>query len=161
MKDINEVRIEGRLGGFPKVHEYKGRTTISFSIATNDELVDEAGFATEVTNWNRVTASGDLANELLDQLAVGTKVLVTGRVVTRDWKDANGQRRYITEIRAVAVDVIAQSRKVHADTGAPLYPDAAARVAAARATPPPIPRPPASPQDWAQRSTMADDDLPF
>lgn len=165
MPDVNEVRIEGRLGGFPKVHEYKGQTNISFSIATNDELVDSAGFITETTIWNRICVSGQLALDLLDELRTGLKVMVTGKLVTRDWKTPTGERRYITEVRAYAVDIASNARRVNADADKPMYPETAARVAAARtaqrATPPPLP--PTTAQDWAERRTAADnfDDMPF
>lgn len=111
MTDFNQAIILGNLTRDPEVRSTpNGQTVANFSVATNRRWTNkETGQLQEEVEFHNVVAWGKLAEICGQILYKGRRVLVVGRLRTRNWEGQDGLRRYTTEI--VARDISA--------TGAP------------------------------------------
>lgn len=104
-RGLNKVMIIGNLGRDPEMrYTSSGRPVTSFSVATNRVSVTPEGERRQFTEWFNVVAWGNLAETCNQYLRKGSRVYIEGRLQTRSWEDAEGQRRYRTEL--VARDLI-------------------------------------------------------
>lgn len=58
------------------------------------------------TTWFGVTVFGDDAELLSEQVSKGSKVVVTGRLITREYDGSDGQRRQSLEVDYATVAVV-------------------------------------------------------
>lgn len=102
MPSINKVILIGHLGRDPESRYLpSGETVCNFSIATSDAWKDKAtGERKDLTEWNRISAFGRLAEVCGEFLKKGAMVYIEGSLRTRKWQDKDGNDRYTTEIRA-------------------------------------------------------------
>ncbi len=101
---MNTVIIHGNLGTDPEVRATgSGLTVANLSIATN-ERKKENGEWVDHTEWHRVAVFGKQAESCAKFLSKGSKVLVQGKLRTRNFTDKNGQERWSTEILADNVE---------------------------------------------------------
>ncbi len=99
--NLNKVFILGNLTRDPEVRALpSGQTVISFGVATNRFYTTETGEKKQSTEFHNVVAFGKLADIGSRYLTKGSMVLVEGRIQTRSWEDASGNKRYRTEIIA-------------------------------------------------------------
>jgi single-strand DNA-binding protein len=95
----NSVRLIGHLGDAPKVIQFEsGRKIANFSLATNENYVDNAGNRKSETTWHRLVAHGKVANQAEKYLQKGMEIAVEGKLTNRSWEDKEGKKRYITEV---------------------------------------------------------------
>lgn len=97
---MNQVILIGHLGQDPDVGETSGnKRWARLSIATSETWRDKAtGERREKTEWHRVVVWGDgLANMLKTHARKGSKLMVQGKLTTREW-EKDGVKRYATEI---------------------------------------------------------------
>jgi len=101
---VNKVILIGRLGADPDVRYSPNGTAIArLSLATNESVPAGEGNWEERTEWHRIVAFGKTAESCGNYLSKGRLIYVEGRLQTRQWEDAQGVKRYTTEI--VARDV--------------------------------------------------------
>lgn len=101
MRTFQAFTALGTLGQDPKVSSTtSGKKVANFNIATEDSYFDSSGQKKESTDWHRVTAWGELAQIAEAYLRKGVQCFVRGKVKTRSYENANGQKVYITEIIA-------------------------------------------------------------
>lgn len=113
---VNKVILIGRLGADPEVrYTTSGRANVNFSLATNYYWKDQDGNKQEKTDWHRVVAWGKLAEIIGEWLKKGSPVYIEGRLQTRSYDDANGVKKYITEV--VATDMEMLGTKGQSDGG--------------------------------------------
>jgi len=99
--EMNKVILMGRLGQAPELrYTQSGDAVCNFSVATNNKWTDENGKKQESTEWHRVVMFKKQAENCNQYLVSGSKVLVEGKLKTRQWEDKDGNKRYITEISA-------------------------------------------------------------
>lgn len=100
MKSLrNSVTLIGNLGKDPEVKSFEsGKKMATFSIATNDSYKDSSGEKIQDTQWHNVVIWGPLAEVAEKYLKKGNEVCVEGKLVHRSYDNANGEKRYITEI---------------------------------------------------------------
>ena len=101
MAGINKVILVGCLGKDPQiVTTSNGNKLASFSIATSDTWKDKTtGERKERTEWHSISVtSPSLAGFTEKYLMKGMKVYVEGKLLTREWTDNNGNKRYKTEV---------------------------------------------------------------
>lgn len=107
MSGVNKVIILGRLGADPEVKSVgNGSMVARLSIATSESWNDKEGQKQERTEWHRVVVWGKLAELCGKYLSKGRQAYVEGRLQTRQWEDAQGQKRYSTEVVASTVQFI-------------------------------------------------------
>jgi single-strand DNA-binding protein len=98
-RGVNKVILLGNLGQEPDVRATtQGRVIANLSLATAEIWKDQQGQRQEKTEWHRVVMFGRTAEIARDYLRKGSRIYLEGRLVTRKWKDRDGQDRYTTEI---------------------------------------------------------------
>jgi len=101
MAGLCKATIIGNLGGDPEMrYTPAGRAFTTFNVACNRTYTTPEGERREETEWFRVTAWSRLA-ELCNQfLSKGRRVYIEGRLSSRSWEGADGQKRFSLEISA-------------------------------------------------------------
>ena len=100
MKSINQAMVLGNLTKDPELrYTPNGHPVMNFSIATNREWFDKnTQEKKEAVEFHNIVFWGKAAEILAQYVSKGNKLLVQGRLQTRNWEDKNGVKRYITEI---------------------------------------------------------------
>jgi single-strand DNA-binding protein len=99
-RSLNKVMIIGHLGRDPEMRfTSSGRPVAAFSVATTHGWSEE-GNHHEETEWFHVVTCGGLAELCKKRLHKGSQVYVEGRLQTRHWEGAEGERHFRTEIVA-------------------------------------------------------------
>jgi single-strand DNA-binding protein len=100
MKGVNLAIILGNVGNDPEMRDTQsGDKVASFSVATSEQWKDKNGQKQEKTEWHKVTAFGHLAGIIGQYVRKGSKVYISGKIVTQKW-DKNGVTQYSTGIIA-------------------------------------------------------------
>ena len=101
MSSLNRVMLIGSLGRDPEIRTLNsGERVANFSVATSERWTDKSsGEKKEKTEWHNVVVFNDgLATICEKYLKKGSKVYIEGQIQTRGWEDANGEKKYKTEI---------------------------------------------------------------
>jgi single-strand DNA-binding protein len=97
----NRVQLIGNLGGAPEIKEFDGGNKLArFSIATSEFFTNKKGEKVTETQWHNVVAWGKLAENVQKLLQKGSQVAIDGKLVSRNYTDKEGTKRYITEVVA-------------------------------------------------------------
>lgn len=98
--DLNLCQFIGRLGRDPETKYTPGGDAVTnFSIACGEQWNDKSsGEKQERTEWIRCIAWRKLGEICGEYLKKGSQVYVSGKMVTRKWKDKEGNERYSTEV---------------------------------------------------------------
>lgn len=108
----NLVRLVGNLGHGPEVREIApGRKVARMSLATNESYTNGSGERVTDTQWHTVVAWGRMAEVAERLLAKGSSVIVEGRLSHRSFADADGLKRYVTEIVMRDLKVLASGKR--------------------------------------------------
>lgn len=98
---LNKAIIIGNLTRDPELRAIpSGVQVASFGVATNRVWKDKDGKKQESADFHNVVVFGRQAETVSQYLRKGSSVLVEGRMQTRSWDDASGQKKYRTEIVA-------------------------------------------------------------
>jgi single-strand DNA-binding protein len=112
-RGLNKVQVIGNLGADPEERHSEGGSPVSnFRVAVNRRWKDAEGSPQEHTEWIPAVAFGPLAEVCNQYLSKGREVYVEGRMQTRSWDDAQGNRRYRTEVLAQDVIFLGQRSEV-------------------------------------------------
>lgn len=96
MTGVNKVILIGNLGKGPEIkYTPNGQAIAKFSLATTERKNGE-----DKTEWHWITAFGRLAEVCAEYLEKGRQVYIEGRLQTRTWDGAEGDRRFRTEVIA-------------------------------------------------------------
>jgi single-strand DNA-binding protein len=98
---INKVILVGNVGSDPEIKTTQvGGEIANFSIATSERWKDKAsGEMKEKTDWTRVVVfSPGLVNVIKEYVNKGSKLYIEGKLQTREYDDAQGNKRYSTEV---------------------------------------------------------------
>ena len=107
-KHINALRNQAQLIGFvgndPEITELEGGKRLArFSLATNEIYTNTEGERQVSTQWHTIVA-WDKQAEIAEKYVVkGKEVAISGRILHRSYKDAEGQTRNTTEIRCTDI----------------------------------------------------------
>ncbi len=98
--NLNKVILVGRLTKDPEARTTpSGQTVCNFGLATNRVWTDrETNQKQEKTEFHNIVLWRKLAEIAAQYLKKGSLVLIEGRMETRSWQDANGNKRYKTEV---------------------------------------------------------------
>jgi single-strand DNA-binding protein len=101
MNTTNRVQLTGNLGNNPEIKIFdNGDKLARFSMATKEEYTTRQGEKASDTQWHSITARGKIAEKVESELQKGSFVSIEGRLVTRNYVDKNGQKKYVTEVVA-------------------------------------------------------------
>jgi single-strand DNA-binding protein len=105
MRSVNKIILVGNLAADPEVRQtQKGTTVATFAVATNRDFTSN-GEKKKVTDFHRVVAWAELGEICGKYLEKGKAVYIEGMVLNRAY-EKDGERRYVTEIRADFVNML-------------------------------------------------------
>lgn len=100
-KSINKVQLLGHVGKDPEIRHRQntGEKIATFTLATSDNWKDKTTGETKTqTEWHRIVVfSARLAEVIEKYVRKGSKLLVEGKITTREWDD-KGIKKYVTEV---------------------------------------------------------------
>jgi len=106
-KDFNQAIVMGNLTRDPELRTTPGGQSVaSFAVATNRSWNDPSGERKDSVEYHDVVAWGKLGELVSNYLAKGRKVLVVGRLQTRNWDAQDGTKRQRTEIVATDINFV-------------------------------------------------------
>ncbi len=100
MKNMrNKVQLIGNLGKDPEVRTLdSGKKMARFTLATNENYKNAKGEKVTETQWHQLVAWGKTAEVIEQYVQKGQEIAVDGKLITREWNDKEGIKRYTTEI---------------------------------------------------------------
>lgn len=167
---MNKVVLLGRLTKEPEVKMTASQVSFcNFTIAVDRRFKDNNG--QRQADFISCVAWRQTAQFIGNYFHKGSKILVGGSIQSRSYDDANGQKRYVTEVVVDEVD-FADSTRADGQVGysavptAPAAPTAPIAPAAPTApTAPVAPMAPIAPVDMGMSDAFgpadSDDNLPF
>ncbi len=105
--NLNKVILVGRLTKDPEARTTpSGQTVCNFGLATNRVWTNrETNQKQEKTEFHNIVLWRKLAEIASQYLRKGSLVLIEGRMETRSWQDANGNKKYKTEVVAESMQL--------------------------------------------------------
>ena len=98
---VNHVVLVGNLGSDPEVRTFGDQQKLTrLSLATHEIVRKRSGEREWQTEWHQVAAWAALGERAAKPMRKGRNVLVEGRLQTRVWADARGNKHITAEIRA-------------------------------------------------------------
>lgn len=95
----NKVQLIGNLGNDPEIITLEsGKKLAKFSLATNETYKDSEGQKQTKTDWHSLIAWGKTADIVEKYLGKGKEIAIEGKLITRNYNDKDGNKRYITEV---------------------------------------------------------------
>ncbi|MGD0284088.1 MAG: single-stranded DNA-binding protein [Candidatus Saccharimonadales bacterium] len=102
-RSVNQVFLIGNLTRDPELRQTpNGQNVCGFGLALNRAYRTQTGDWQEATDFIDIVTWGPLAERVSQYLAKGRRVLVQGRLQSRNWEQ-DGQKR--TKVEVVANDV--------------------------------------------------------
>jgi single-strand DNA-binding protein len=96
---VNKVILVGNVGKDPETRYLDEATAISkFPLATSETYKNRSGERVSTTEWHNIVLWRGLAQVAEKYVKKGTQLYIEGRIKTRSYDDADGNRKYITEI---------------------------------------------------------------
>ena len=104
---MNKVILVGNVGRDPEVRYLDGNggaqggnsKVATFPLATSERFRDRNGNTQEATEWHNIVSfrNADVCEKFVRK---GTQLFVEGRILTREYTDQTGTKKYRTEIVA-------------------------------------------------------------
>ena len=109
MAGINKVVLIGHIGKDPDIFTFDdGTKRMSFSLATTESYkVRTTNEWRDQTEWHNIVGYRYLAEK---NIAKGDLIYVEGKIKNRKYNDRDGNERYITEILAEKINMLAHPR---------------------------------------------------
>ena len=99
MSGVNKAILVGNVGKDPEVrHLDNGRSVAKFPLATTERYKNKEGERVERTEWHNINMWSPLAEIAEKYIRKGSKLYVEGRIQTRNYEDASGNKKYFTEV---------------------------------------------------------------
>ncbi len=150
---LNKVILIGNVGKDPTVRYIdNGRGVANFTLATSDRgyTTSTGTVVPERTEWHNIVVWGNQVPFVERWVKKGSGLYVEGKLRTRSYDDANGIKRYVTEIYADRVEFYSTgSRPADSSQATPSQPASTPYVQ------------PAQPAGPAASEPSDVDDLPF
>jgi single-strand DNA-binding protein len=106
---VNKVILIGNVGKNPEVRYFdNGGAVANFSLATTERGYTAAN-GTQVpdrTEWHNIVMWRSLAEIAEKYVKKGSKIYIEGKIRTRSYDDANGNKRYVTEIWGDSMELL-------------------------------------------------------
>jgi single-strand DNA-binding protein len=116
-RGLNKVLIIGNLGRDPEMrYTPSGRPVTTFSVATSRSWNTSEGEKRIETEWFNVVAWSSLAEICKQHLTKGQQVYIEGRLQTRHWDDAEGNKHTSVEIVANEMIILGERRDASEST---------------------------------------------
>ena len=123
---LNKVMLIGNVGRDPEVRYLdgngqngQGTKVATFTLATTERYRDRNNELRENTEWHNIVAwrqSADVAEKFVKK---GTQLYIEGRLRTRSYTDAQGVKKYTTEITVDNLQLLGRRPDEQQDGGYP------------------------------------------
>ncbi|MDP8977970.1 MAG: single-stranded DNA-binding protein [Actinomycetota bacterium] len=103
MATENQITLVGNLTDDPELrYTPSGVAVANMRVAVNRRIRnrDTNEWEDRTDGFFNVNVWRDYAENAAESLGRGTRVLVTGRLISRSWEDREGQTRWVTEVEA-------------------------------------------------------------
>ncbi len=124
---VNKVILIGNVGKDPDVRYLdNGVAVANLTLATTERGYSAAN-GTQVpdrTDWHNIVLWRGLAEVAEKYVRKGSKLYIEGKIRTRSYDDASGNKRYVTEIYADNLEMLDRRQDAN-NEGAPFPPPAA------------------------------------
>ncbi len=115
MLNMNRATLVGHAGRDPEIRDLKNRgKAATFTLATTEKWTDADGRPAEATEWHRIVVYGPTVAAVETMLRKGDRVMVEGRIATREYRDREDVARSVTEIvvagRQGLVNILSERR---------------------------------------------------
>jgi single-strand DNA-binding protein len=102
MANGNNITLVGNLTRDPELRFTSGgRAKTGFGLAVNRRWMDRnTNEWQEQTSFFNIVCWGDLAENVQESLAKGSRAMVSGRLEQRSWETENGDKRSVVEVVA-------------------------------------------------------------
>ncbi|HKL72486.1 MAG TPA: single-stranded DNA-binding protein [Marinilabiliaceae bacterium] len=119
---VNKVILLGNVGKDPEIKYFDNDVAVAnFTLATSERAFKtrDGQEIPERTEWHNIVAWRGLAKIAESYIKKGSQLYIEGKLRTRSYDDANGVKRYSTEIVADIINLL--GRRPSSDSAAP-YP---------------------------------------
>lgn len=119
---MNKVMLIGNVGVDPDVRYVdKGVAVASLRLATTERgyTLPNGTSVPDRTEWHNVVLWKQLAETVERYVRKGDKLYIEGKLHTRSYDDRLGQKRYVVEIWADAMEMLSPRRADPQDTSSP------------------------------------------
>jgi single-strand DNA-binding protein len=125
---INKVILIGNVGKDPDVRYFEnGNCVANFTLATTERGYTAANgtLVPDHTDWHNIVLWSNLAKLADKYIKKGSKLYIEGKIRTRSYDDAAGNKRYVTEIYGEVVELLGKKpdTQTAADGNADLHPN--------------------------------------
>ena len=106
---INKVILVGNVGKDPDVRYFdNGGCVANFTLATTERGYTAANgtVVPDRTEWHNIVLWRSLAEVAEKYVRKGSKLYIEGKIRTRSYDDASGNKRYVTEIYADILELL-------------------------------------------------------
>jgi len=108
---VNKVILVGNVGKDPETRYLDESTAITkFPMATSETYKNRAGERVSTTEWHNIVLWRGLAQVAEKYVKKGTQIYIEGRIKTRSYDDAEGNKKYITEIVGDQMQLLGRRR---------------------------------------------------
>ena len=105
----NKVQLIGHLGAKPEMKTIEGGKKLAkINLATNETYSNAKGEKVVETQWHSIVAWGKTAEIAEKLFTKGLQVMIEGKLVTRNYDDKDGNKKYITEIHAYELMILSK-----------------------------------------------------
>jgi len=95
----NYVTLVGNIGSNTQITNFEnGKSVARFSLATQKTTRKNDGNYTNLVEWHRIFAWGNMAHFIEKYGEKGKKVAIHGRLVNRSYLNPEGKKRNLTEV---------------------------------------------------------------
>ena len=123
MKTFNRAMLIGNLAADPDVRATQtGKTVTNFAIATNRGFKNSKDSDKNDTDYHRIVAWNKLGEICGEYLKKGSSVFVEGQLRNRSYETKEGDKRYITEIKADSINILTWKKNKSGQPDAELKP---------------------------------------
>ena len=131
MASFNKVILIGNLTADPELKQTaQGTSVCSFTLAINRRFQRNADQGQPTADFISVVAWRERAEFVAKYFKKGRPLLVCGQLQSRSWTDAQGNKRYATEVVADEITFVENKNSASAGDNAGYAPDAYGQPAA-------------------------------
>lgn len=106
---VNKVILMGNVGKDPQITKFdNGGVIAQFTLATTDRAFKnkDGREIPERTEWHNIVLQNGLAKVAEQYVKKGDKLYIEGKLKTRSYEDANGVKKYITEVYGANMEML-------------------------------------------------------
>jgi single-strand DNA-binding protein len=103
---FNKVILVGNVGKDPEIRRFENNIKASFSLATSETYTPKGGDKVTQTEWHNIVAWRRLAELSENYIRKGSQILIEGKLRYRSYDDKDGNKRYIVEVEAEAIQLL-------------------------------------------------------